>query len=362
MAERVTENQKKELSLEEYRRYVRDKLKTISSIFESIAAGDFSVKIEVPQEEDEFTELLVGLKILIEDVQELIKLREEAVATVAAAQRARVEEAERAREALEARMKELEDSRKAIIHILEDVNQAYKKLGSAYRELKVLSRMRDEFLSMTSHELKTPLTPIRSFLQLMESGKLGKFTKKQKEGLAVISAETERLKDSIDKLLRISRLELGKIELKTKNLRLSTLIQNTVERMEPAAKQKRITLIQKIAKLPVIRADEEQLAEVLNNLVDNAIKFTHEGGRVTVEAKRERDKVLVTVTDTGIGIAEEHMPMLFKKFFKVDYSVPGAGLGLSICKKIIRAHGGRMWAKSELGKGSTFFFTLPVKK
>jgi signal transduction histidine kinase len=147
-----------------------------------------------------------------------------------------------------------------------------------------------------------------------------------------------------------------------KNLQLADLIQNTIKNMEPLVNQKRITLTQKIAELPLVRADGEQLAEVITNLVDNAIKFTPEGGRVTIEAKKERNNILVAVTDTGIGIAKKHMPMLFKKFFKADYSVPGTGLGLSICKKIIRAHGGRIWAKSERGKGSTFFFTLPLRK
>jgi len=246
-----------------------------------------------------------------------------------------------------------------------DYKKAEKKRTSAEKtaaKLRAIDRMKDEFLSMTSHELKTPLTPVRSFLQLMKSGNLGKITRKQREALAIISTEIERLGGSIDKLLQISRLESKKIKLKMRNLQLADIIQNTVKKVEPAAKQKRIALTQKIAKLPMIRADGELLAEVLNNLVDNAIKFTPEGGRVTVEAKRERGNILVMVTDTGIGIAKKDMPKLFTKFFQVDHSVPGTGLGLSICKKIVLEHGGRIWAKSRLGGGSTFFFTLPVKK
>jgi PAS domain S-box-containing protein len=257
---------------------------------------------------------------------------------------------------------------KAILGISTDITQ-YKKAEreriaaeKTATKLKALDRMKDEFLSMTSHELKTPLTSVSSFLQLMKSGKFGKITRKQEEALTTISTGIERLGGSIDKLLRISKLELGEMKFEMKNLQLADFIQNTVKKMKSLAKQKRITLTQKVSELPVVRADREQLTEVLTNLVDNAIKFTPEGGKVTVEAKREKDRILVMVKDTGIGIAKKNMPKLFTKFFQVNHLVPGTGLGLSICKKIILGHGGRIWAKSTLGRGSTFFFALPIKK
>jgi signal transduction histidine kinase len=175
MAEEVAGNQKKEFGLEEYKKYVRSRLKAISSIFESISLGDFSVKIEIPEEEDEFTELLVGLNLMIEDMREFMKAKEEIAIALVAVERARLEEEEKARKVIEARVRELEDFRRAMIHILEDMDRTNRELRRAYKELKALSRMKDEFLSMTSHELKTPLTPIRSFLQLMESGKLDNF-------------------------------------------------------------------------------------------------------------------------------------------------------------------------------------------
>jgi signal transduction histidine kinase len=353
---------KRERELEDYKRHVEDNLKKISSIFERIAAGDLSMEIEVPEKEDEFTRIYAGLKIMIESIQELLRARERATAAAAAAELARLREAEEARGEIEARLKELEDSRAAMIHILEDLDSSYRELRSAYRRLRVVDRMKNEFLSMTSHELKTPLTPVRSFLQLMESGRLGRITEKQREALEVISNGVDRLENSINKLLQISRLEFGKIKMKMRDLRLSDLIQSTVEKMGLMARQKGITLTHRVEELPQVRGDEEQLAEVISNLLDNAIKFTPEGGRVTVEAKRDRNRILVAVTDTGIGIAKKDIPKLFTKFFKADYSAPGVGLGLSACKKIIQAHGGRIWAVSELGKGSTFFFTLPLKR
>ncbi len=242
------------------------------------------------------------------------------------------------------------------------VRERTAELEKAYTELKALDKMKDDFLSMTSHELKTPLTPISSFLQLMNSGKLGKITKRQKKGLKIIYQELGRLRGSIDKILEISRLESGGMKPKMENLQLAELIQNTVKRMRSSTKQKRITLTQKITELPLIRGDKEQLTGVMNNLIDNAIKFTPKRGRVTVEAKKRKDNILVEVKDTGIGIAKKDMSKLFTKFFQVERSIPGAGLGLSICKMIVEAHGGRIGVKSRLGKGSTFFFTLPIKK
>ena len=242
------------------------------------------------------------------------------------------------------------------------VRERTAELEKAYTELKALDKMKDEFLSMTSHELKTPLTPISSFLQLMNSGKLGKITKKQKKGLKIIYQELGRLRGSIDKILEIFRLESGGMKPKMENLQLAGLIKNTIKKMRSSAKQKRITLTQKITKLPLVRGDGEQLMGVMTNLIDNAIKFTPKRGKVTVEAKKRKDNILVEVKDTGIGIAKKDMSKLFTKFFQVERSIPGAGLGLSICKTIIRAHGGRIGVKSRLGKGSTFFFTLPIKK
>lgn len=242
------------------------------------------------------------------------------------------------------------------------VGERTAELETAYRELKAVDRMKDEFLSTTSHELKTPLTSIRSFLQLMNSGELGKITKRQKNAMEIIHKELGRLGGSIDKILEVSRLESGRMKPKMENLQLADIIQDTVKRMRPLAKQKRIILTQKIAELPLIRGDEEQLTEVMTNLIDNAIKFTPEGSRVAIDARKKKENILVEVKDTGIGLARRDMPQLFAKFFQAEHTVPGAGLGLSICKTIVETHGGKIRVESRLGEGSTFFVTLPIKK
>jgi signal transduction histidine kinase len=228
-------------------------------------------------------------------------------------------------------------------------------------ELEKIDQMKDEFLEMTSHELKTPLTSMSSFVQLFLNGNLGKVTRRQQEGLESISEDTARLRSSIENIMQISKLESGMMKLSLENLNLGELIQNVVDGLKQLASNKRIKITQKINKLPTVRADRMLLGNVILNLVDNAIKFTPLNGEVSIGVKVKNDHVVVSVKDTGIGIPQEDMPKLFTKFFQVNHSVPGAGLGLSICKAIVEAHGGKIWVESQAGKGSTFSFTLPMK-
>jgi len=242
-----------------------------------------------------------------------------------------------------------------------EIKHLAEKLEWAYEELKMLDRMKDEFLSMTSHGLKTPLTTVTSVVRMMLDKEFGKLTKKQEDALGIISRGIERLRGLVEKILEISRLESGRMELRKEKSQLAPLVQDVVKRMKPSATLKKISIIQRMAKLPPVEADRERVAEVLVCLIGNAIKLTPEGGRVDIAAKREGDHVLIEVKDNGKGIAPEDMPKLFTKFFQADTSIPGTGLGLSICRMLVEAHGGKIWCESELGKGSTFSFTLPVK-
>lgn len=256
-------------------------------------------------------------------------------------------------------MLESKDLNIALMNILIDMEETRRNLENAYEALKSVDKMKDEFLSMSAHELKTPLTPMISFSQLMLDGKLGELSEEQKEGLEAISLQTKRLLASINKILHLTRLESKKLEPMPENLQLRDLIQDTVKFMEQSAIQKKIILTQKITELPLIKADRDYLRDILTNLVDNAIKFTPEGGKVSIETEEKKNHILVKVKDTGMGIATENIPKLFDKGFQADHSVPGIGLGLHICKKLVEAHGGEIWVETELGKGSTFCFTLP---
>jgi len=258
-------------------------------------------------------------------------------------------------------VKKLNASRMAMVGLMKEMERARKELEHAYEELKVLDQMKDEFLEMTSHELKTPLTSMSSFVQLLLDGKLGELKEQQKTGLEIIFEDVRRLEDSVNKIMDISRLDSGIATPNLKNLKLQDVIQSVVERAKPLAESKNVKITEKINKLPAVKGDKMLLEKVVRNLVDNAIKFTDKG-EVLIETSSGKDYVVVCVRDTGIGIGQGDIPRLFTKFFQVDHSTPGPGLGLCICKTIVEAHGGKIWAESKLGGGSAFIFTLPVKE
>jgi len=255
----------------------------------------------------------------------------------------------------------LEVTDRAVELATRELKQKVKELERAYEELKALDRMKDEFLAMTAHELKTPLTPMLSLVRQVLDRNLGKINEKQEKALRIVSRGAERLRSSIEKILEISKLESGLVKLNKEKIQLAPLIQDMVEQMKPLARLKKITITQRITKLPPVDADRMRMATVLTNLIENAIKFTSGGGKVTVKAGQKGNRILVQVRDTGIGIAKKDLPKLFTKFFQVNHTKPGPGLGLSICKRLVEAHGGKIRCESKLGKGSTFSFTLSVK-
>ena len=240
--------------------------------------------------------------------------------------------------------------------------KAEEELKKAYDELRELDRMKDEFLATTSHGLKTPVTSIVSLTQLLNEELSGVANREQKEDLATILKESLRLKEMVDDILNMYRLESG-IRMEMRDVQLEELIDNALSSMKPRADEKGVELAKELAgKLPKIRASYEDMQEVLMNLVDNALKFTPSGGRVTVGARREGSGIVAWVADTGAGIPESEHAKIFNKFCQVDSrlsrSSGGIGLGLAICKKIIDAHGGSIWMESGSGKGSTFYFRI----
>ena len=233
--------------------------------------------------------------------------------------------------------------------------------------LKELDRMKSEFISMVSHELRTPLASIMGYTEMLLTEEPGPLTPTQKEFLEISYQSSERLLHIVEELLDVSRIETGRIKLKLERLRMEELVADIVEAMRPAAESKGLSLSLEVrGPIPPLEGDRARLEQVMNNLLSNAIKFTPEGGEVWVRLTREDNQIEVAVADTGIGIAPEEMPRLFGKFFRassaVERSIRGTGLGLFITKSIVELHGGKIWAESELGKGSTFHFTLPLKR
>lgn len=237
-----------------------------------------------------------------------------------------------------------------------------------------LDKMKSDFVSVVSHELRTPLAAMRGATENLLDEITGDINALQKECLSTIKRNIERLSRLINDLLDISKMEAGMFELILKPYSLSVLIDDAVSLFEEQAKQACI-VINKIfvCELPMINLDGDKITQVITNLVGNAIKFTPAGGEVTIKAfpvigksDEEGDCVQVDVIDTGIGIAPPDLERVFDKFYQVTsrkgHKAKGTGLGLTITKGIIEKHGGRIWASSEFGKGSTFSFTLPIVK
>nr|MBC7244089.1 GAF domain-containing protein [Chloroflexota bacterium] len=231
---------------------------------------------------------------------------------------------------------------------------------------KELERMKSSFLSVVSHELKTPLHSIKGFVDIILMGKTGPLTDTQADFLATVRDQTTHLQSLIDDLLEFSRLESGQIKLRLSEVSLSEVTAAVIDKLKPLAERGQIQLVNRVgAEIPVVEADYMRIEQVLTNLIDNAIKFTPPSGVVTIAAQDLGGEVQVAVSDTGIGIPASEQERIFERFYQVDSGSArhyrGTGLGLTICKHIVEYHHGRIWVESEVGKGSTFYFILPKK-
>ena len=256
---------------------------------------------------------------------------------------------------------------KYLLGISEDITERKKseeELKSAYEKLKELEEIKSKFLTITSHELKTPLTPAKIQTQMLLGGDLGKLTESQQQSFEIILRNIDRLSKLIDDILEISRLEQPQFKINLEKAQIKDIIQLVIDNMGSVAKEKGLSLSYHLDNPPLILLDKKRMTEVITNLLDNAIKFTDKGG-ITIEVVNEKQNILVKVRDTGIGIPPEVFEKLFQPFYQVESTFSrkhgGTGLGLSICKRIIEEHGGKLNVKSDLGKGSTFYFTLPIR-
>jgi len=244
------------------------------------------------------------------------------------------------------------------------------QLEKANQDLKRIDEMKSEFVSIASHELRTPLASIKNAVQLILQGKTGEINENQKKFLSMADRNISRLTNILNDLLNLSRIESGKIEMKIEELDPRALIEFILSSLRPQADGKSAQLKIEIGKkLPSVYGDREKVEQILTNLVGNAIKFTPEGGEISVSAQpspRGGNKLAISVRDSGIGISEDQQEKIFEKFHQVEgslhRSVSGTGLGLAITKGLVEAHHGEIWVESEIGKGSTFTFTLPISE
>lgn len=252
--------------------------------------------------------------------------------------------------------------------LYQEVKVSFEKLQAAYEELKSLDRMKSEFLSNVSHELKTPLVSIRGYGELLYDEKLGAVPPAQKSALEAIIRNADRLTRLINSLLFLSVQQMGKpeIKMKPKPQDIDEIIAASIADMRVQAERKNISVEKDVSRQLMVMGDKDRLTEVFMNLIDNAIKFSYHGGKINIKAREEEGNVHVTVTDTGIGIPEDVLPFLFQRFYQADASITrkygGTGLGLYICKSIVDAHKGKIWIDSKAGKGTTVHVLLPQLK
>lgn len=232
---------------------------------------------------------------------------------------------------------------------------------------KLIEKMKTEFVSFSAHQLRTPLSAIKWSLKMFLDGDLGKITKEQKSFISKTYEANEKMIELINDLLDVTRIEEGRYIFKPEFLQLEEIIQKVVKSLKGEIEKKEIKfkLEKPKEKLPKIKMDEEKIALAFQNLLENAIIYTPRGGKVKVSIKKLKNEVEISVKDNGIGIPKGQQKRVFSKFFRASNAMKmetrGTGLGLYITKNIIEAHGGKIWFESEEGRGSTFYFRLPIK-
>jgi signal transduction histidine kinase len=258
------------------------------------------------------------------------------------------------------------DNRDELGTLAANLNRMNDELGRLYRELETASRHKSEFLASMSHELRTPLNAIIGFSEVLQERMFGELNDKQAEYVDDILASGRHLLALINDILDLSKIEAGRMELELARFDLPLALETTLALVRERATRRGLLLESALdARVGAVVGDERKIRQVLLNLLSNAVKFTPEGGRIGVAAAPVDGAVEIAVSDTGIGIAPEDQATVFEEFRQVGHDAArkreGTGLGLTLARKFVELHGGRLWLTSEIGKGSTFTFTLPER-
>jgi len=245
---------------------------------------------------------------------------------------------------------------------IEERTRAEEALLVTYKELEALDKMKTDFLNVAYHEMRSPLAPIVGYASLLEQGELNE---KQKKYIRIIEESAYQLDELVNRLLEVTRIEAGRVELKLEPVSVPEIVKDVLERIKPQVDAKKQTISTAVPEGTEVEGDKQKITAIFDNLISNAIKYSGEKGRIDIVVEDRQEEIRVCVADRGIGIFEEHLPRVFERFYMVDTSLTrkgGLGLGLAIVKGYVELHGGRVWATSELGKGSKFWFTVPKRR
>ena len=259
-----------------------------------------------------------------------------------------------------------DESQKFTVKLEKEVEKATKELRDANVKLKKLDESKSEFISIASHQLRTPLTVTKGYVSMILEGSFGKISAVQRDSLDKVYQSNERLIRLVENLLNLSRIESGRLQFKYETMNLETVVDSVVEELTQKAKEKKLKFEYKkpVKSLPKITIDQEKIRQVVMNIIDNSIKYTAKG-TVTVSLKKEENNIEFCVSDTGMGIGAEDLPRLFQKFQRGTGTflvhTEGTGLGLYVAREMIEQHKGEIWAESNgKNKGSKFIFTIPI--
>jgi len=256
------------------------------------------------------------------------------------------------------------EDKRAVLGYYMDIDDR-KKLEWDVAKYKELDDLKRTLLSTVSHELRTPLSNIKGYATLLLEHQYKLNENEWLDFVRGIDKDTDRLTVFVNDLLNLSRLEAGLLSVNKRLRSINRLVREVVSEASIRAPHHLITL-EGHSMLPRVRMDVRRIRQVIDNLIDNACKYSADGTRVTISASRKGDDILIGVSDQGIGIAEEDLEKIFDPMYRIKHEnsekIPGIGLGLSVCKGLIDSHGGRIWMESEVGKGSTCWFTLPLDR
>lgn len=244
-----------------------------------------------------------------------------------------------------------------------EANERARKLEEAYRHLQEVDQLREELVQNMSHELRTPLTFVKGYIELLLDGEMGELNEQQRKSLTIVAEKTNTVARLVSDIVFLQQIERNSLDLAP--LDLVELCRRVVRDFEAQPRSRAFTFVVKAPPdLPRVIADHDRINQVLINLLGNAVKFSPQGGQILLRLQEDGDAVQIVIRDHGIGIPEHLLEKVFERFYQVDGSSTrrfgGTGLGLAIVKRIVEAHGGRVWAESQLGQGSSFYFTLPI--